>query len=101
FSLRFFCLGCNFFPANHSYRVEVNVSLYGSQGESVFEESSLRNFEGNVLPHLDAAYNLARWLTRNDPDAEDLVQEASLRALRFFGGFLGGNARLWCAYIVG
>ena len=64
------------------------------------EESSPRNFEDDVLPHLDAAYNLARWLTRNDPDAEDVVQEASLRALRFFSGFRGDNARAWFLKIV-
>ena len=64
------------------------------------EQSSARNFEDDVLPHLDAAYNLARWLTRNDQDAEDVVQEASLRALRFFGGFRGDNARAWFLKIV-
>jgi RNA polymerase sigma factor (sigma-70 family) len=64
------------------------------------ERSSPRNFEDDVLPHLDAAYNLARWLTRNDQDAEDVVQEASLRALRFFSGFRGDNARAWFLKIV-
>jgi RNA polymerase sigma-70 factor (ECF subfamily) len=58
------------------------------------------NFEEIVLPHLDAAYNLARWLTRNAQDAEDVVQEASLRAFRFFDGFRGGNARTWLLTIV-
>ena len=57
-------------------------------------------FEEAVLPHLDAAYNLARWLTRNTPDAEDVVQEAYLRAFRFFDGFHGGNARTWLLTIV-
>ena len=57
-------------------------------------------FEEAVLPHLDAAYNLARWLTRNTHDAEDVVQEAYLRAFRFFGGFRGGNARTWLLKIV-
>ena len=57
-------------------------------------------FDQVVLPHLDAAYNLARWLTRNEHDAEDVVQEAFLRALRFFGGFHGGNARAWLLTIV-
>jgi RNA polymerase sigma-70 factor (ECF subfamily) len=57
-------------------------------------------FDQVVLPHLDAAFNLARWLTRNGHDAEDVVQEAFLRALRFFGGFHGGNARAWLLAIV-
>jgi RNA polymerase sigma factor (sigma-70 family) len=57
-------------------------------------------FDQVVLPHLDAAYNLARWLTRNGHDAEDVVQEAFLRALRFFSGFHGGNARAWLLAIV-
>src|SRR5262245_20876379 len=64
------------------------------------EQSSSGNFENSVLPHLDAAYNLARWLTRNDEDAEDGVQEACLRAFRFFGGFRGGDARAWLLKIV-
>src|SRR2546422_2175748 len=58
------------------------------------------NFENSVLPHLDAAYNLAHWLTRNGQDAEDAVQEACLRAFRFFGNFRGGDARAWLLKIV-
>jgi RNA polymerase sigma factor (sigma-70 family) len=63
-------------------------------------ENHIPNFEQVVLPHLDAAYNLARWLTRNRQDAEDVVQDAYLRAFRFFGGFHGGNARTWLLKIV-
>lgn len=59
-----------------------------------------RRFETLALPHLDAAYNLARWLTGNDDDAKDVVQEAVLRALRYFGGFRGDNARPWLLQIV-
>ena len=58
------------------------------------------NFEEAVMPHMDAAYNLARWLTRNDADAQDIVQEAYLRALRFFSGFRGDDARAWLLTIV-
>jgi RNA polymerase sigma factor (sigma-70 family) len=57
-------------------------------------------FERLMLPHLDAAYNLARWLTGNDADAEDAVQEAYLRALRFFDGFRGDGAKPWLLAIV-
>jgi RNA polymerase sigma-70 factor (ECF subfamily) len=57
-------------------------------------------FEQVVLPHLDAAYNLARWLVRNTHDAEDVVQEAYLRAFKFFGGYHGGDARAWVLKIV-
>ena len=57
-------------------------------------------FEERVLPHLDAAYNLARWLTRDDADAQDVVQEAMLRAFRYFNSFHGGDARVWLLAIV-
>jgi RNA polymerase sigma-70 factor, ECF subfamily len=57
-------------------------------------------FEQVVLPHLDAAYNLARWLVGGAADADDVVQEAFLRALRFFEGFRGGDSRAWLLKIV-
>ena len=57
-------------------------------------------FERIVLPHLDAAFNLARWLVRNPQDAQDIVQEACLRAFKFFGGFQGGDPRAWLLKIV-
>ena len=64
-------------------------------------QSSFRlDFVEDVVPHLDAAYNLARWLTRNDQDAQDVVQEAFMRAFRFLGGFRGGNVRAWLLRIV-
>ena len=59
-----------------------------------------QQFEQTVLPHLDAAYNLARWLVRSPADADDVVQEAFLRALRFFDGFRGGDSRSWILKIV-
>jgi RNA polymerase sigma-70 factor (ECF subfamily) len=58
------------------------------------------DFEEAVLPHMNAAYNLARWLTRNDDDAEDVVQESYLRALKFFEGFHGSEGRPWLLTIV-
>lgn len=62
--------------------------------------SGKRGFDEVVLPHLDAAYNLARWLVRNPHDAEDVVQEACLRAVKFFEGYHGGDARAWLLRIV-
>ena len=64
------------------------------------DSSQRAQFERVVLPHLDAAYNLARWLTRNDHDAEDVTQEACIRAFRFFDSFHGGNSRTWLLTIV-
>jgi RNA polymerase sigma-70 factor (ECF subfamily) len=64
------------------------------------ERGRQAQFERAVTPHLNAAYNLARWLTRNDQDAEDVVQEACLRAYRSFDGFRGGDARSWILAIV-
>lgn len=60
----------------------------------------LKRFEQSVLPHLDAAHNLARWLTKSATDAEDVTQEAMLRAFRFFDGFRGDEARPWLLKIV-
>lgn len=57
-------------------------------------------FEQALLPHLDAAYNLARWLAGNEHDAEDIVQESCLRAVKFFDSFRGGNPRAWLLTIV-
>jgi RNA polymerase sigma-70 factor (ECF subfamily) len=57
-------------------------------------------FEQIMVPHLDAAYNLARWLTRNEQDAEDVVQEAYLRAFRFFDSFQGGDGKAWMLAVV-
>lgn len=59
-----------------------------------------RRFDALVLPHLDAAYNLARWLCGNPGDADDVVQEAFLRACRLFGGFRGDQPRPWLLAIV-
>ena len=62
--------------------------------------ASRARFQAVVVPYLDAAYNLARWLTRDDADAQDIVQEAMLRALRYFDSFHGSDARVWLLAIV-
>jgi RNA polymerase sigma-70 factor (ECF subfamily) len=64
------------------------------------EYDRLARFEQAVLPHLPAAYNLARWLTRNDHDAEDMVQESYLRAYRSFDRFRGSDGRPWLLAVV-
>jgi len=66
----------------------------------VLDSQDRARFEQLVLPHLDAAFNLSRWLMRGRADAEDVAQEAMLRAFRFFRGFHGGDARAWLLQIV-
>jgi RNA polymerase sigma-70 factor, ECF subfamily len=66
----------------------------------VLQPQERGRFEQLVLPHLDGAANLARWLLRNRADAEDVVQEAMLRAYRFFDHFRGADARAWLLQIV-
>jgi RNA polymerase sigma-70 factor, ECF subfamily len=62
--------------------------------------AATESFDEVIVPHLDAAYRLARWLMRNEDDADDVVQEASLRALRYFRTFTGGNGRAWFLSVV-
>src|ERR1700719_2920654 len=73
--------------------------IQGHQGEGA-QEHELASFEAMMLPHMDAAHNLARWLLRNEQDAQDVVQEAYLRAFKSFGGFHGSNGRAWLLTIV-
>jgi len=63
-------------------------------------DARLKLFEEVILPHLNAAYNLARWLTRNEHDAQDVVQEAYLRAFRFFDSYRGGDGKAWLLEVV-
>ena len=70
------------------------------EGKRMQGQNQRIRFEQVVLVHLDAAYNLARWLTRHDQDAEDVVQEACLRAYKFFAGYQGGDSRTWLLTIV-
>jgi RNA polymerase sigma-70 factor (ECF subfamily) len=70
------------------------------QEQDAAQEHQLASFEETMLPHLDAAHNLARWLLHNEEDAQDVVQEAYLRAFKSFGGFHGSNGRAWLLTIV-
>jgi RNA polymerase sigma-70 factor, ECF subfamily len=72
----------------------------GHQEQETAQDQELASFETLMLPHLDAAYNLAKWLLRNEDDARDVVQEAYLRAFKSFGGFHGSNGRPWLLTIV-
>src|SRR5882724_2300667 len=70
------------------------------QEQDATQEHELASFEETMLPHMDAAHNLAKWLLRNEEDAQDVVQEAYLRAFKSFGGFHGSNGRAWLLTIV-
>ena len=63
-------------------------------------ERDVERFERIIMPHLDEAYTLARYLVRDDHDAQDVVQDSALRALRYFDGYNGGDARAWLLSIV-
>jgi RNA polymerase sigma-70 factor (ECF subfamily) len=76
------------------------VVLKKRQEQDHAPREDLLSFEAVMLPHLDAAHNLARWLLRNEEDAQDVVQEAFLRAFKAFGGFHGSNGRAWLLTIV-
>jgi RNA polymerase sigma factor (sigma-70 family) len=74
--------------------------IQGNEREGAAQEHELASFEAVMLPHMDAAHNLARWLLRNEQDAQDVVQEAYLRAFKSFSGFHGSNGRAWLLTIV-
>jgi RNA polymerase sigma-70 factor (ECF subfamily) len=81
-------------------RVPYLSGLIQGEGKDVLDSQDRARFEQMVLPHLDAAFNLSRWMLRSRADAEDVAQEALLRAFRFFRGFHGGDARAWLLQIV-
>jgi len=81
-------------------RSVLRVAAQCERKTEVVRTGKSARFEQTILPHLNAAYNLARWLLRNEDDAADAVQEACLRALKFFGGFRGGDGRTWLLTIV-
>jgi RNA polymerase sigma-70 factor, ECF subfamily len=74
------------------------IQRHEEQGAA--QEHELASFEAMMLPHMDAAHNLAKWLLRNEQDAQDVVQEAYMRAFRSFAGFRGSNGRAWLLTIV-
>jgi RNA polymerase sigma-70 factor (ECF subfamily) len=76
------------------------VVLKKHKEQDATREHELASFEEAMLPHMDAAHNLARWLLHNEQDAQDVVQEAYLRAFRSFAGFHGSNGRAWLLTIV-
>ena len=78
----------------------VKFAVVKQREESRDQNEDLGSFEAVMMPHLDAAHNLARWLLRNEQDAQDVVQEAYLRAFKSFGGFRGSNGRAWLLTIV-
>jgi len=83
-----------------SRRKVVKFTVFGKPDPDHAGGAELASFEEMMLPHLDAAHNLARWLLRNEQDAQDVVQEAYLRAFKSFGGFHGSNGRAWLLTIV-
>jgi RNA polymerase sigma factor (sigma-70 family) len=87
---------------NKMRQVAVYLMSSGVEGKDldVLDLQERARFEQLVLPHLDAAFNLARWILRGRADAEDVAQEAMLRAFRFFRGFHGGDVRAWLLQIV-
>src|SRR6266516_6105551 len=78
----------------------VKFAIVKKRQEDHSLEVGLASFEDAILPHMDAAHNLARWLLRNEQDAQDVVQEAYLRAFKSFAGFRGSNGRAWLLTIV-
>ena len=83
------------------YELKLEIRAHAAPREiRLSRQNCSRDFEHDALPHLNSAYNLARWLTGNNQDAEDIVQEAYLRAFKFYDGFRGGDARPWLLTIV-
>jgi RNA polymerase sigma-70 factor, ECF subfamily len=76
------------------------ATLQKHEEQDATQGQELASFEETMLPHLDAAHNLAKWLVHNEEDAQDVVQETYLRAFKSFGGFHGSNGRAWLLTIV-
>lgn len=78
----------------------LGLAVAQRNGKDLSAMDKRKQFEQVVLPHLDAAFNLARWLTNDDQDAQDVVQDAYLRAFKFFDSYHGGSSRAWLLTIV-
>ena len=85
---------------NSSEKIVKFAILRKHEEQDATQGHELASFEETMLPHMDAAHNLAKWLLRNEEDAQDVVQEAYLRAFKSFGGFHGSNGRAWLLTIV-
>jgi RNA polymerase sigma-70 factor, ECF subfamily len=86
--------------ALQAHSIEVLTLIANNTSCDALEPEARKTEVLQLLNHLDAAYNLARWLTHNEHDAEDIVQDAYLRAIRHFGSFHGGEGRAWLLTIV-
>src|SRR5471032_824800 len=90
-------------PARRTWRNTYPLrgkTTYSNRTNALATDGRNRHFELVAMPHLDAAFNLARWLTGNTADAEDVVQDAYLRAYRYLDAFRGDNFRVWLLTIV-
>lgn len=83
-----------------AHSIEVLTPVANNSNCDALESKNRKRQVLQLLNHLDAAYNLARWLAHNEHDAEDIVQDAYLRAIRHFGGFQGGEGKAWLLAIV-
>jgi RNA polymerase sigma factor (sigma-70 family) len=86
--------------ALQAHSIEVPTPVPNNSNCDAFKYTYTKTQMLQLLNHLDAAYNLARWLTHNEQDAEDIVQDAYLRAIRHYGGFQGGEGKAWLLAIV-
>jgi len=100
FSQNFFGAGINWIAPRYTEVNRLQAAMPDLPDPTLDLPTDAQRFAQAVLPHVDAAYNLARWLSGDAQDADDIVQEACLRAFRLFGGFRGGDGRPWLLAIV-
>ncbi|MGZ2496964.1 RNA polymerase sigma-70 factor, ECF subfamily [Ralstonia sp. 151470066-2] len=100
FSTKFLSAGINWIAPRYTHVNRYQAAMSDLSDPTLDLPTDAQRFAQAVLPHVDAAYNLARWLSGDAQDADDLVQEACLRAFRLFSGFRGGDGRPWLLAIV-